>query len=376
MRIYHVTTAHRADDVRIYERECRSLAAVPGYQVALAAPGQIPGGTPIRQRVIPDPPSGRAERFLLSPLRAARALHGVDADVFHFHDPELLPVALLLAKRGRKVIWDAHEDYLAEVDATGPKDWIPTGARGFVQAGTRRVLHAVDTHAAGIVAATVDIAAGYRNPRTVVVGNQARVADFAACRPTFASRQLLYTGHVGDQHCFRELVEGVAAVPDTTLVVAGRSRDEAVWAQAQAVLGPRLRPAGWVDRAGLRELISASALGVVSYADIRTNDHNSPNKLFEFAAAGLPVVATPNAGNAKAVATSGGGVVADDFTAAGFKEAIAAALADESRWTDMSAAARHWADEFGSWERAQQSLLDLYAAIARDGSRPGSARDA
>lgn len=41
-RVIHVTTAHRADDMRIFERECRSLASTGRYDVFLAAAGRIP----------------------------------------------------------------------------------------------------------------------------------------------------------------------------------------------------------------------------------------------------------------------------------------------------------------------------------------------
>lgn len=373
MRILHVTTAHQADDVRIFERECRSLAGVTDYTVALAAPGTMPAGFPVRQLTLPPTPATRRERFALSAWRAGRALRGLDADVYHFHDPELLPLALLYARRGRTVIWDAHEDYIGEMDVTGPKDWVPGPARGAVQHGTRALLRAVDRHAAGVVAATSDIASRYTNPRTVVVGNQARVADFAACRPQFDAGRLLYTGHAGDQHCFRELAEAVARIPGLSLVVAGRSRDADVWGHAESVLGDRLIHTGWVDRPGLRDLISSASLGIVAYADIRTNEANSPNKLFEFAAAGLPVAATPNPGIAAALRQSHGGVLAADFSSAGLETAIRTALRDPDRWLSMSDAARHWAGISGSWEASERVLLDLYAQlpVRRGVARPG-----
>ena len=364
MRIYHVTTAHQADDVRIFERECRSLASVPGNEVVLAAPGIIPPGKHVRQLVLPATPARRSERFLMSSWRAGRALRGTGADVYHFHDPELLPLAILYARRGRTVIWDAHEDYVTELDVSGPKDWVPGPVRGSVQGGTRALLRSINQRAAGIVAATEDIASAYSNPRTVVVGNQARVGEFAGCRPQFDADRLLYTGHVGEQHCFRQIAEAVARIPALTLVVAGRSRDPEVWEHAEALLGDRLVHAGWVDRPGLRDLINTSSLGIVAYADIRTNNANSPNKLFEFAAAGLPVAATPNAGISRALQQSGGGVSAADFTSEGIEDAVRTALLSEDRWASMSESARQWAAAHGSWESSERVLLDLYAQLS------------
>ena len=51
-----------------------------------------------------------------------------DADVYHFHDPELIRLGLALKRRGKKVIWDVHEHY---PNSIRDKFYIPKILRSF-----------------------------------------------------------------------------------------------------------------------------------------------------------------------------------------------------------------------------------------------------
>lgn len=364
-RVLHVTTAHRADDVRIFERECRSLASTGKYEVFLAAAGAVPADVGVNLIPLVPAPSSRVGRFTAGPAKVLALTGAVAADLWHFHDPELLPVALKLARSGHRVIWDAHEDYVSQFSEAGAKSWVPGFARQAVLTGTRAMLRQMDKHAAGVVAATSTIASRYTNPRTVVVGNEARLELFAECRPDFASRQVLFTGSPGPGHLFREVVEAVAQVPDTSLAVAGREPDPATWAAANRVLGRRLQHLGWLSRSGLAEAMSASALGLLTYANTPAYAVASPTKAFEFGAAGLPMVATPNEMNVRALGKSGAGLVAADFSSRALADSIHAALADESEWMAASVAGRRWAAREGSWALSEERLLALYTEVMR-----------
>ena len=63
----------------------------------------------------------------------------LDCDVYHFHDPELLPYGIKLKKAGKKVIFDSHEDVSAQIK---DKPWIPKIIRGLVSS----IYKAYETH--------------------------------------------------------------------------------------------------------------------------------------------------------------------------------------------------------------------------------------
>lgn len=362
-RVLHVTTAHHADDVRIFERECRSLADTGRYDVYLAAAGAPASSSGVTLIPLSPAPATRTKRFVSGPRKALGLSRALSVDLWHFHDPELLPVALKVASSGTPVIWDAHEDYLAQFTDDGAKNWLPSSLRGTVRRALRLMLETVDRRAAGIVAATPTIASRYSNPRTVVVGNEARLSDFQSCAPDFSAQRLLFTGGVGPAALFEEVVEAVASTPSVSLAVAGRAPNPFLWRAAEARLPGRIEHLGWLDRHELCRAISQSTLGLATYADTDAYAVAAPTKLFEFCAAGLPVIASPNAANASLIAEGAGGFLAEGFTAEALARAIREALGNREVWQRVSTTGRAWAMRAGSWEQSERRLLDLYARI-------------
>ena len=106
----HLTSTHRPFDTRVFQKECRSLAKA-GYKVTLVVPHTedvVVDGVQIR--AVPLPANGR-ERLKKTTRHVYKAaLKENPKAIFHFHDGELLPFMMLLKMRGRRVIYDAHED--------------------------------------------------------------------------------------------------------------------------------------------------------------------------------------------------------------------------------------------------------------------------
>ena len=131
MIICHMTSAHDSDDIRILKKQCVSLAKNKDNKVFLVAKGASYEYKNVQIAGIGVQQGGRLNRM----VNVGRAVYekalSLDADIYQFHDPELLPYAKKLKKRGKKVIFDSHENYKKQIMQKG---YIPKPLRGLIKA--------------------------------------------------------------------------------------------------------------------------------------------------------------------------------------------------------------------------------------------------
>ncbi|SHF76094.1 glycosyltransferase [Ornithinibacillus halophilus] len=115
-RVVHLTTVHHPYDPRIYHKECKSLQAA-GFDVTLVAkedPTDSRKNETIKHVKLKSY-SNRLKRMIFGTVDAYKKAKQLNADVYHFHDPELLPIGWLLKKKNNVVIYDIHEDYVTSI---------------------------------------------------------------------------------------------------------------------------------------------------------------------------------------------------------------------------------------------------------------------
>ena len=218
-RICHMTSAHNSSDIRIFVKECSSLADA-GFDVSLVACGDSRIENCVRV-VGCGEAGGRRNRMTKFAKVIYEAAVPLDCDIYHFHDPELLPYGIKLKKQGKKVIFDSHEDVPAQIL---DKEWIPAPFRKAIASAYR----AYETHAVrqfdAVVAATPHIAEQFegRAKRIVVVNNYPRLDDIVFHETPFEDREpiVCYAGGISEIRGERIMVEAMKDV-DGTLMLAG-----------------------------------------------------------------------------------------------------------------------------------------------------------
>lgn len=295
-RIAHLTLAHKPFDVRIFEKECRTLVAA-GYNVHLAVPAASAGshdGVTLHPIDSIDGGNGlsRWQRRLANTLRVAQEIR---ADLYHVHDPELVPVALALKRGGARVIYDAHED--APVEAWSMNRRQPL-RRVTLPALWWSLLKIAKLRLDAFVAATPRIARTFPADRTIEVRNYPRLELFPDAPGDSAGARrpnLIFAGLLSESRGAIEMLDAMAALDpkhEARLKLFGRiHRDD---------LAARMRShPGWpsVDHAGeqpWREVLNSyrtALAGFLLYEKTPEQLWCMPVKMFEFLLSGLPVIA-------------------------------------------------------------------------------------
>ncbi len=113
-RIVHVTSVHPSGDARVLHKQCCSIASA-GYDVHLVVAGEEDReycGVKIHSV---SKPSNRLFRAIVTTVQVAKKAVSLKPSIIQFHDPELIPVMLLLRAMRYKIVYDIHEDYVTSI---------------------------------------------------------------------------------------------------------------------------------------------------------------------------------------------------------------------------------------------------------------------
>lgn len=362
MRVVHLTSRHTADDVRIYLKECRSLAraGLDVHLVAPDAPEETRDGVTLHGFVPPGGPRPlRIVRRLWAAWRAARAL---DPDICHFHEPELVPVALLLGRRGARVVYDAHEDALSELDyAEHVGVGLKTGLRVLEGLARRRC--------DAFVAATPAIARLFPAERTIELRNYPLREEFGDMPPERAeSRDVVYVGGIITRaRGLLQMVEAISLVRDRSarLLLIGSMGTPELEREARSRRGwDRVEHLGFLGRDALAKRLASARVGLVVLHPERGYLESLPIKLFEYMSAGLPVIASGFPFWRELLEPIGCAIFVDPLDPAAIAAAIDELLADDTRAAEMGRQGAEAVRGELNWQHEEPKLLGLYAQLA------------
>ncbi len=353
MKVCHMTGAHLQEDIRIFHKECASLAGA-GYETYLVSCGTTYDRLGVHLIGVGEQASGRLGRILRSARRVYRAARKLDADIYHFHDPELLPYGLKLKKAGKTVIFDSHEDVPAQIL---DKPWIPMFLRKILS-GTYRAYetHAVK-HLDAVVAATPHIAETFRGRcgRIAVVNNYPKLDDIMFHETPFTQRGAVvcYAGGLDANRGEGIMAEAMQGV-DGQLILAGEHE--------KAVSG-NVRYIGRQDRAGVNRLYGAAVAGLCILKPTENYYDSKPIKVYEYMTAGLPYICSDFPGWRKVAEESGAGICVDPGNIPEIRAAIRSLLEDREKGQEMGRKGRAYVLEHCNWATEENCLLELYAGF-------------
>lgn len=369
-RIAHLTTAHPRFDVRIFHKECKSLVR-DGYQVDLyTADGH---GDAICEGIsIIDVGnySSRINRMLGKTWAVWNRVRKTDARIIHIHDPELLPVALALKWMGRTIIYDAHEDVPRQILN---KPWMRPWIRHAIAWPFERLENFIARRCAVVVCATPHIAARYTalGINNIDVNNYPIPGELAdtessplTSSPSADIPTICYIGGITRLRGAVEMLQALEQI-DARLILAGPMESSAFQAELQTMPGwQKVDYRGILDRKAIRQVLTESSLGLVLLHPVPNYLDALPVKMFEYMAAGVPILASDFPLWRHILESSGTGYCVDPLSPVAIAQAITDMLAmpHEQREAMRHACYRATNGSY-SWLNEEAKLLTAYKAI-------------
>jgi hypothetical protein len=262
VKIAHLSSAHPRYDTRIFHKMCKSLSKK--YEVNLiVADGK---GNEIKENInIFDVGKleGRVNRIFKTTKKVLKKAIELDGDIYHLHDPELIPIGLKLKKLGKKVIFDSHEDV--------PKQIL---AKHYLSNFTKKILSFLYSKYEifslkkfdYVIAATPLIKEKFtkKGIKSEDINNFPVIDEFLKVSPKFESNTFCYIGTLYKTRGIEEIVNAIEKV-DGKLIIAGKFYDKEYEKKIKNLKGwEKVDFRGFVNKDEILEILENSITGLVT----------------------------------------------------------------------------------------------------------------
>ncbi len=300
IKIAQCTTVHPRTDTRILVKQCRSLAT--RYPQTALFVGDGLGDKKDKSTSLEIIDIGayhgrnRLMRMIRQPLKMFSHVRKKKPRIVHIHDPELIPMALLLKILGHKIVYDVHENLPQQILS---KHWIASPLRKPI-ASMVNIFEQLTARAFNaIVAATPTIAKNFPAKKTIVVQNFPLQSEFnTQTGPPYKQRPLsiAYIGGITKVRGAIEMIKSLDHLSDIQnlkLHLAGKIDPMPLRQQLSNMPGwTNVIDHGFVGRNEVTNILGQVRAGLVLLHPTPAYLDSLPVKMFEYMASGLPVIAS------------------------------------------------------------------------------------
>lgn len=295
IKITHLTSVHSRYDTRIFIKECMSLAKMDAYDVSLIVADNLGNEDKNGVNIVDvGKLQGRINRIFRTSKKVLSKAIELDSDIYHFHDPELIPIGIKLRELGKKVIFDIHENVGLQIK---DKEYLPNSIRNVISCIYRKYEKSMLKKFDYLVLAEDSYLTYYEslNQNIEVVLNMPDIEslqDFASQKRN--KNELFYIGDISNNRGLDVTVDAIKIVkdkiPDIYFHCVGPYRQELLDSIDMKGLEKNIKFYGRIPLPeGLRYSENAK-IGLSILKPIGNYTRSYSTKIFEYMAIGLPVI--------------------------------------------------------------------------------------
>lgn len=370
MKVVHVGYYHPYDDIRILKKQCVSLSR-NGYEVTYITSNRICDFTDekydnITIKVI-KLKGGRFIRLFKYWKDLFRVLLAENADIYHFHEFELLPIARKLLRRDKKILYDMHEDVPRNMRPTLQKWFGKTLGKvveNLVEKYENRMIKKVDYNIGVIpvqgervreLAGDFELIQNY----PIYNGDNESFKAYAEKKDNI----ICFCGAIAEERGITYLVDALENL-NGKLVLAGLITEEYLKFLKERKGWGNVQFLGKVSKNEVDDIYNASKVGICTYLNIPNHVNANPNKLFEYMNAGIPIVCTNFPSWIDAVENNGCGICVEPDNVNQVREAIEYIFSQPQIAEEMGNNGRVCVANKYNWQQEEKKLLNVYKKVA------------
>jgi glycosyltransferase involved in cell wall biosynthesis len=363
--IAHLTSVHSRIDTRIFLKMCTSLARKGYVSHLVVADGEgeaFENGVYIHD--VGMRTGGRITRMTKTVNKVFEKAVTLDVDLYHLHDPELIPIGLKLKKLGKKVVFDAHEDLPKQLRSKPYLNKIS-------QIVLSKIMGWYESYACSkydaIICATPIITDKFLfiNDNSVNINNYPILGELStAAKWEDKFDEVCYLGGIARIRGIEEVIKSLSFLEGIRLNLAGKFSE--AYVEKSVKNSPewkKVNELGFLSRKKVSEVLARSKVGLVTFHNVPNHIDAQPNKMFEYMSAGIPIVTSNFPMWKEIVVNNKCGVCVDPKNPQQIADAINFLITNPIEASEMANNGYEAVQKKYNWGVEEKKLFNLYEGL-------------